>query len=176
MNCENELCVYNKNYKCVLEKVTINNFSICKESAYISLQKNYLDRVKESQLNIIKRKRINTKRPTDIELKISKILSEMGIPHQNLGYYFLREAIMLIINNKYVLLNVNRHIYGALAKNHNTSRTSVERAMRHAIETAWGNGDIKSLDSFLGFEISKRKGKPTNKEFIAMIADRFMFE
>ena len=109
----------------------------------------------------------------DIELEavVTDIIHEVGVPAHIKGYQYLREAIMLTIKDMDMINAVTKVLYPEVAKRFNTTPSRVERAIRHAIEVAWDRGDIEVLQKFFGYTVSNIKGKPTNSEFIAMIAD-----
>ena len=92
------------------------------------------------------------------------------------GYHYLREAVILAIKNVDIINAVTKQLYPTVAKKHDTTSSRVERAIRHAIEVAWDRGDIDTLNSYFGYTINPGRGKPTNSEFIAMIADKLRLE
>jgi len=106
-----------------------------------------------------------------LEATVTEVIHEIGVPAHIKGYQYLREAIILTINDMEVINAVTKILYPAVAKKFNTTPSRVERAIRHAIEVAWDRGDLDTLQKFFGYTISNIKGKPTNSEFIAMIAD-----
>ena len=110
---------------------------------------------------------------SDIELEavVTDIIHEIGVPAHIKGYQYLREAIMLTIKDMEMINAVTKVLYPEVAKRFKTTPSRVERAIRHAIEVAWDRGDIEVLQKFFGYTVSNIKGKPTNSEFIAMIAD-----
>ena len=108
---------------------------------------------------------------TELESEVTEIIHEIGVPAHIKGYQYLREAIILTINDMDIINAVTKVLYPEVAKKFNTTPSRVERAIRHAIEVAWDRGDIEVLQRFFGYTVSNIKGKPTNSEFIAMIAD-----
>ena len=108
----------------------------------------------------------------DLETMITDIIHQIGVPAHIKGYHYLRESIMLLVENGESMSSITKHLYPAVAKAHLTTPSRVERAIRHAIEVAWDRGDIDILNSFFGYTIHNGRGKPTNSEFIAMIADK----
>lgn len=108
----------------------------------------------------------------DIEVEITNILHEIGIPAHIKGYFYIREAIYMVTQNIDLLSAVTKILYPTIASKFNTTSSRVERAIRHAIEVAWNRGCIDTINSLFGYTIPKDKGKPTNSEFIAMIADK----
>lgn len=106
-----------------------------------------------------------------LESVVTDIIHEIGVPAHIKGYQYLREAIILAVNDMEVINAVTKVLYPAVAKKFGTTPSRVERAIRHAIEVAWDRGDLETLQKFFGYTVSNIKGKPTNSEFIAMIAD-----
>jgi len=115
-------------------------------------------------------------RPADLETTVTGILHEIGVPAHIKGYAYVREAIVLSVKDSEMINAVTKLLYPAVAKSFNTTSSRVERAIRHAIEVAWDRGDLETLQSFFGYTVSNIKGKPTNSEFIAMIADRLKLQ
>ena len=111
-----------------------------------------------------------------LESVVTEIIHEIGIPAHIKGYQYLREAIILVIEDMDTINAVTKVLYPAVAKKFHTTPSRVERAIRHAIEVAWDRGDIEVLQKFFGYTVSNIKGKPTNSEFIAMIADRLCLQ
>ena len=107
----------------------------------------------------------------ELEAVVTDIIHEIGVPAHIKGYQYLREAIMLTIKDMEMINAVTKVLYPEVAKHFKTTPSRVERAIRHAIEVAWDRGDIEVLQKFFGYTVSNIKGKPTNSEFIAMIAD-----
>ena len=107
----------------------------------------------------------------DLETTVTEVIHEIGVPAHIKGYQYLREAIILTIGDMEVINAVTKVLYPAVAKKYGTTPSRVERAIRHAIEVAWDRGDLETLQKFFGYTVSNIKGKPTNSEFIAMIAD-----
>ena len=105
---------------------------------------------------------------------VTAVIHEIGVPAHIKGYQYLREAIMIAVNDMEVINAVTKVLYPAVAKRFGTTPSRVERAIRHAIEVAWDRGDLETLQKYFGYTVSNTKGKPTNSEFIAMIADRLM--
>ena len=107
----------------------------------------------------------------DLETAVTEVIHEIGVPAHIKGYQYLREAIILTIGDMEIINAVTKVLYPAVAKKYGTTPSRVERAIRHAIEVAWDRGDLETLQKFFGYTVSNIKGKPTNSEFIAMIAD-----
>lgn len=108
----------------------------------------------------------------DLEVVVSNIMREIGVPAHIKGYQYLRQAILLSVNDSEMLGSVTKLLYPTVAKLFQTTPSRVERAIRHAIEVAWDRGDVDVLSSYFGYTIQNQRGKPTNSEFIAMIADK----
>ena len=107
----------------------------------------------------------------DMESQVTKIIHQIGIPAHIKGYQYLRSAILLTLEDNEIINSVTKILYPSVAKKYATTTSRVERAIRHAIEVAWDRGDIDTLNSYFGYTIQNSRGKPTNSEFIAMIAD-----
>ena len=109
--------------------------------------------------------------PPDIETQVTKIIHQIGVPAHIKGYQYLRTAILMTVKDSDVINSVTKILYPSVAKQYQTTTSRVERAIRHAIEVAWDRGDADTLNSYFGYTIQNNRGKPTNSEFIAMIAD-----
>ncbi|MCL2354153.1 MAG: sporulation transcription factor Spo0A [Defluviitaleaceae bacterium] len=112
----------------------------------------------------------------EVEQKATKILHELGVPAHIRGYHFMREAIILAVNDMDVLNFITRILYPTIAEKMDTTSSRVERAIRHAIEVAWNRGKMETIESLFSYTIDNQKGKPTNSEFIALIADKLRME
>lgn len=110
--------------------------------------------------------------PIDLESEITNIIHEIGVPAHIKGYMYLREAISMVVNNIELLSAVTKELYPSIAKKYNTTASRVERAIRHAIEVAWSRGQVDTINNIFGYTVHNGKGKPTNSEFIAMVADK----
>ena len=113
---------------------------------------------------------------TSIETMVTGIIHEIGVPAHIKGYQYLREAIIIAVNDMDVINAITKVLYPQVAKTFGTTPSRVERAIRHAIEVAWDRGDLDTLQSFFGYTVSNTKGKPTNSEFIALIADKLQLQ
>ena len=107
----------------------------------------------------------------DLEAQVTKVIHQIGVPAHIKGYQYLRFAILMTIDDSDVINSVTKVLYPTVAKKYQTTTSRVERAIRHAIEVAWDRGDVDTLNSYFGYTIQNSRGKPTNSEFIAMIAD-----
>ena len=114
--------------------------------------------------------------PTNIETMVTSIIHEIGVPAHIKGYQYLREAIILAVEDMDVINAITKVLYPQVAKTFQTTPSRVERAIRHAIEVAWDRGDLDTLQRFFGYTVSNTKGKPTNSEFIALIADKLQLQ
>lgn len=111
-----------------------------------------------------------------LESLVTSIIHEVGVPAHIKGYQYVREAIMIAVEDMEVINSVTKVLYPEVAKRYGTTPSRVERAIRHAIEVAWDRGDLETLQRFFGYTVSNAKGKPTNSEFIAMISDRIRLQ
>lgn len=143
-----------------------------------------INRIKNAKLNInheIKQIVGNdisteTKMEINLEARVTDMIHEIGIPAHIKGYHYLRDAIIMAIEDMDVLNAITKVLYPTVAKMHQTTASRVERAIRHAIEVAWSRGKLDTLDDLFGYTVSNGKGKPTNSEFIALIADTIRLE
>lgn len=111
-----------------------------------------------------------------LETEVTNVIHEIGIPAHIKGYQYLRDAIIMAINDMDILNSITKQLYPSIAKIYNTTPSRVERAIRHAIEVAWSRGKMDTIDKLFGYTVNNGKGKPTNSEFIALIADRLRLE
>lgn len=111
-----------------------------------------------------------------LEIKVTNIIHEVGVPAHIKGYQYLRDGIIMVVNNIEVINQITKQLYPDLAKKYKTTPSRVERAIRHAIEVAWNRGQIETVESIFGYTVNSNKGKPTNSEFIAMIADKLRLD
>ena len=118
----------------------------------------------------------NKKDEENLEALVTNLIHELGVPAHIKGYQYLREAIMMVINDIDIINQITKQLYPDIAKRFKTTPSRVERAIRHAIEVAWARGDGQAVETIFGYTISAAKGKPTNSEFIAMIADKLRLE
>lgn len=118
----------------------------------------------------------NAVRGENLENRVTNMLHEIGIPAHIKGYHYLRDAIIMAVEDMDVLNAITKILYPTVAKKYQTTSSRVERAIRHAIEVAWSRGKLDTLDELFGYTVSTGKGKPTNSEFIALIADTIQLE
>lgn len=112
----------------------------------------------------------------NLETDVTNIIHEIGVPAHIKGYQYLRDAIMMSVNDGEMLNSITKLLYPSIAKQHKTTPSRVERAIRHAIEVAWSRGKMDTIDDLFGYTVSNGKGKPTNSEFVALIADKIRLE
>lgn len=108
----------------------------------------------------------------NLEADVTEIIHEIGVPAHIKGYQYLRDAIIMSVNDMDMLNSITKILYPTIAKKYQTTSSRVERAIRHAIEVAWSRGKMDTIDEMFGYTIHNGKGKPTNSEFIALITDR----
>lgn len=118
----------------------------------------------------------NAKVEHDLEQDVTDMIHEIGVPAHIKGYQYLREAIMMAVEDIDMLNSITKVLYPTIAKKFQTTPSRVERAIRHAIEVAWSRGRMETLDALFGYTVNTGKGKPTNSEFIALIADRIRLQ
>ncbi len=112
----------------------------------------------------------------DLRKDVTDMIHEIGVPAHIKGYQYLREAIMMSVEDAEMLNSITKILYPTIAKKFQTTSSRVERAIRHAIEVAWNRGKMETLDAMFGYTINTGKGKPTNSEFIALIADKIRLQ
>lgn len=113
---------------------------------------------------------------SNVEIEVTNAMHDIGIPAHIKGYQYLRDAIMCVMKDNEALIGVTKQLYPDIAKKYNTTASRVERSIRHAIEMAWDRGKVDTLQNMFGYTISVERGKPTNSEFIAMVADKLRLE
>lgn len=119
---------------------------------------------------------ISAVKPKNLDVAVTNIIHEMGVPAHIKGYHYLRDAILMVINEINLLGAVTKELYPMIAQKYQTTPSRVERAIRHAIELAWDRGNVEMMTKFFGYTINLERGKPTNSEFIAMVADKLRIE
>jgi two-component system response regulator (stage 0 sporulation protein A) len=119
---------------------------------------------------------VRDNKPKNLDASITSIIHEIGVPAHIKGYLYLREAIAMVYHDIELLGSITKVLYPDIAKKYNTTASRVERAIRHAIEVAWSRGNLESISSLFGYTVSVSKAKPTNSEFIAMVADKLRLE
>ncbi len=146
----------------------INNYNINNNTnSYIARE------IKAPYIEISPEKKKNQE---NLEALVTNVIHEVGVPAHIKGYQYLREAIMMVVNNIDIINQITKQLYPEIAMKYNTTPSRVERAIRHAIEVAWGRGQSETVENIFGYTISAAKGKPTNSEFIAMISDKLRLE
>ena len=128
------------------------------------------------QFSSIHNANANSSGVKDLEVVVSQIMHQIGVPAHIRGYQYLREAIILSVKNDEMISSVTKVLYPTVAKTFKTTPSRVERAIRHTIEMAWERGDVDVLSSYFGYTIQNERGKPTNSEFIAMISDNLKLQ
>ena len=111
-----------------------------------------------------------------LEVRVTEVIHQVGVPAHIKGYQYLRDAIVMSVNDMDMLNSITKILYPTIAKKYQTTSSRVERAIRHAIEVAWSRGKMDTIDEMFGYTIHNGKGKPTNSEFIALITDRIRLE
>lgn len=159
------IIISNYNDETIIKKCADYNISyyIIKPFSILALEKRILDVFANNNLSL--------KRNENVDLEISQILHNLGIPSHIRGYKYIRDGILIIYNNDNVSL-ITKEIYPQIANKYETTPSRVERAMRHAIEVSWIRGDLSLMEDLFGFSVSSDKAKPTNSEFLSTIADR----
>ena len=150
-------------------------------ASYYALKPYNLDAICEDIVTLLDKSKdnYNSRRFFDafgIEVKVTEILHEIGVPAHIKGYNYLRDSIIMSIENPDIINAVTKQLYPGVAKKYETTSSRVERAIRHAIEVAWDRGDVDVLNSYFGYTIHNHRRKPTNSEFIAMIADKLRLQ
>ncbi|MFZ5591585.1 MAG: sporulation transcription factor Spo0A [Bacillota bacterium] len=115
-------------------------------------------------------------RPKNLDVAVTNIIHEMGVPAHIKGYHYLRDAILMVVNQVSLLGAITKELYPSIAEKYKTTPSRVERAIRHAIELAWDRGNVEMMNKYFGYTINLERGKPTNSEFIAMVADKLRIE
>lgn len=139
---------------------------------YVSTERRK-ESVKKKSANVQEKFMVNNH---DLEEDITNIIHDIGIPAHIKGYHYLRESILLSVNDNEIINSITKILYPTIAKKYQTTSSRVERAIRHAIEVAWNRGNTDTLNDLFGYTISNGKGKPTNSEFIALIADKIRLQ
>lgn len=119
---------------------------------------------------------VETQKPFDLKGRITDVIHEIGIPAHVKGYQYVRESIIMIVHEPTLINKITYGLYPEVAKRYNTTPSRVERAIRHAIEIAWDRGDLEILQKWFGMTVCSLKGRPTNSEFIALLADKLIME
>ena len=132
--------------------------------------------VKETKSQYIQIPQVSKDDDDTVEALVTNVIHEIGVPAHIKGYQYLREAIIMVVNNIDIINQITKQLYPEIAEKYHTTPSRVERAIRHAIEVAWGRGEPAVVENIFGYTVSASKGKPTNSEFIAMIADKLRLE
>ena len=133
-------------------------------------------KVEKGNSIVYENKNMGANKTVNLEADVTNVIHEIGVPAHIKGYQYLRDAIMMSVNDSEVLNSITKVLYPTIAKKHKTTPSRVERAIRHAIEVAWSRGKMDTIDELFGYTVSYGKGKPTNSEFVALIADKIRLE
>lgn len=159
--------------------VLVSRIRQLKDSTYVPSVSNSMS----STISVHRNETMSEKKPVHIpnttrslEVEVTNIMHEIGVPAHIKGYQYLRDAIMMVVKDLDVINSITKLLYPSIAKEYNTTPSRVERAIRHAIEVAWSRGQVEAIDALFGYTVNIGKGKPTNSEFIAMIADKLRLE
>ncbi len=172
------------------ERITEDAFNL---GAYYYILKPFDNDMIINRIKHIKNQAVNRERARDVrkigssenkndyieknlEMDVTNIIHEIGVPAHIKGYQYLRDAIIMSVQDMEMLNSITKILYPTIAKKHQTTPSRVERAIRHAIEVAWSRGKMDTIDELFGYTVSTGKGKPTNSEFIALIADKIRLE
>ena len=140
------------------------------------LRESALKLLQEYELQKAQKPQVVCSKENSLKMRVTQVMHEIGVPAHIKGYEYLRQSIMLSVEDPHMLDAITKVLYPQVAKTFQTTPSRVERAIRHAIELAWGRGDLATLERWFGATISQLKGKPTNSEFIALIADKLRLE
>ena len=140
------------------------------------LEVRYEDRNKKKQQENMTNEQKQFLFDSTLENDVTKMIRSIGIPAHIKGYQYIREGIILSIKDPETLNYITKYLYPTIAQKYHTTTSSVERAIRHAIEVAWNRGKLDTMENLFGYSVNSGKGKPTNSEFIALIADKFRLE
>lgn len=143
-----------------------------KNFSYINIGSN--DILRETKAQYIGKRTMNKEK--NLEVEITNLIHDIGVPAHIKGYQYLRDAITMVANNMDIINQITKTLYPTIADRYDTTPSRVERAIRHAIEIAWSRGKVETMDAIFGYTINNIKGKPTNSEFIAMLADKLRIE
>ena len=152
---------------CLLKPIHIG--SLCEHIEEIATARIHEGRTDATLVTVNKTE--GAEQTPDIETQVTKIIHQIGVPAHIKGYQYLRTAILMTVKDSDIITSVTKVLYPSVAKKYATTTSRVERAIRHAIEVAWDRGDVDTLNSYFGYTVQNNRGKPTNSEFIAMIAD-----
>lgn len=143
---------------------TVRNFAVSGNSSFIPSAKDSVSAA------------IPQQKPIDLESVVTEFIHELGVPAHIKGYQYIRSAIMMVVEDMDMLNYITKQLYPTIAKKYKTTSSRVERAIRHSIEVAWSRGKPETMDEIFGYTVDTGKGKPTNSEFIAMVADRIRLQ
>ncbi len=155
---------------------TLENEVMAAGTDYYFLRPFDYDEMAKRILSLTSRRETVHEMSASLEMQVTQTLHKIGVPAHIKGYQYLREAILMAIEDEESINAVTKLLYPGVAKKYSTTSSRVERAIRHAIEVAWDRGDVEVLNSYFGYTIQSSRGKPTNSEFVAMIADKFRLQ
>ncbi len=158
-----------------MQNVFVN---IIDQNTRIDLCKEVLEtaKVKSKDVRIYKDREDEKQDMNELEVLVTEIIHEIGVPAHIKGYQYLRSSIIMAVNDMDILNSITKQLYPTIAKEHGTTPSRVERAIRHAIEVAWGRGKADTIHELFGYSLNQGRTKPTNSEFIALIADKIRLE
>lgn len=173
---ENQLKFLESTYKSKLDNILVMLYEEDNASYVISDE---IIRTKNSKAKDVQRIRTddnNKIKENELELTVTEIIHEIGVPAHIKGYQYLRSSIIMAVVDMDILNSITKQLYPSIAKQYDTTSSRVERAIRHAIEVAWGRGKTDTIDELFGYSLSKGRQKPTNSEFVALIADKIRLD
>lgn len=156
--------------------ILIQRIKDIKHTHYTSAQSTSFTMAKEMKAPYIAVAKNNLSAEDGIEAIVTNIIHEIGVPAHIKGYQYLREAIIIVVNNVDTISQITKTLYPDIARKYKTTPSRVERAIRHAIEVAWSRAQADAVETLFGYTVSSSRGKPTNSEFIAMISDKLRLE
>lgn len=150
---------------------------IASGAAYFMLKPIDFDVLSDRVYTLAQKEKLSDEKSVqDIEIVVTDVIHQLGVPAHIKGYHYLRTAIIASLEDRELLESITKALYPTVAEKYNTTSSRVERAIRHAIEIAWDRGDIDTLNSYFGYTVNTGKGKPTNSEFIALITDKLRLQ
>ena len=161
------------NSKSVIEQVLASGFDLF---SLVPFNRRYMDRkLRDGLVRKYESKKssiIDVRDEFDVLTYVAKLMHEVGVPASIRGYDYIRESILMALSDRSVLKSITKELYPSIAQKNDTTASRVERAIRHAVEVAWQRGDVEVLNGIFGYTVKSTKGKPTNGEFISMLAER----
>ena len=173
---ESQINFLETTYKNKLENILVMLIDESNEDFDISDELHRAKNSKSKDIIHIKRSDDVSYKENQLEMTVTEIIHEIGVPAHIKGYQYLRSSIMMAVTDMDILNSITKQLYPSIAKQYDTTSSRVERAIRHAIEVAWGRGKTDTIDELFGYSLSQGKQKPTNSEFIALIADKIRLD